>query len=57
MMRQILIEVEKPKENGLFYVPDNCWAFDSETKQLITEKRLTVEQAKRTVLIPKIAGG
>lgn len=57
MRRQLLIEVEEPGSNGLFYVPDNCWAFDAETKKLVTEKVLTEEQAKRTVLVPKIGGG
>lgn len=57
MKRQMLVEIEKPKSDGLFYIPNNCWAFDSETKKLVTEKALTTEQAKRTVLVPKVAGG
>lgn len=57
MRKQMLVEVEKPRSDGLFYVPDNCWAFDAETKKLVTGKTLTAEQAKRTVLVPKIAGG
>lgn len=55
-MKQLLIEVEK-KRDGLLYIPDNCWAFDAETKQLVTERTVPVEKAHRIMLVPKAAGG
>jgi len=45
------------EEGDVFFIPDNCWAFDAETKQFIVEKSVTKERANKIVLVPKIAGG
>lgn len=46
--------VQIPKDE-LFHIPNNCWAFDAVTKQLITER--TIPRIREIVLVPKAAGG
>lgn len=55
-MRQEVILV--PKEE--FMIPENCWAFIEEedgTRKLVTTRSVNASEAKKLVLVPKIAGG
>lgn len=57
MEQQLLVELVKPRSDGMVVVPDDCWVFDAETKNLVTEKAVTVERATKLIVVPKIAGG
>ena len=52
-MRQEVI-LEKEQE---FVIPDNVWAIDAETNKLIIDKTVSASQAKKLILVPKVAGG
>lgn len=41
----------------VYQVPDTVWVIDAETHQLLNTQEITVEQAMKVILIPKIAGG
>lgn len=57
MKQQLLVELVKPNSDGTVNVPDDCWIFDAKTKTLVTEKVVTVEQATKLIVVPKVAGG
>jgi hypothetical protein len=38
-------------------IPDNCWAFDKETKQQLQVTEILASEAQTVVIVPKIAGG
>jgi len=48
-------EILKPRI--VYTVPDTVWVADAETMQLLDLPEITVQEATKVILIPKMAGG
>jgi len=49
-----IVVLEQDEE---YMIPQNCWAFDAETKTLILRSTVKASECKQLVLVPKVAGG
>ena len=55
---EVISKEDLTLQPGLVYqVPDSIWVMDSETKELLDVAEITVAEAARVLLIPKVAGG
>jgi hypothetical protein len=45
------------KPELVYQVPASVWVIDAQTRQILDLTEITVEQAMKVLLIPKIAGG
>ena len=41
----------------VYQVPDTVWVMEATTHELLNQSEVTVQEAMRVILIPKIAGG
>ena len=63
MMETELIVVPEGKTEQVlqpkitYIVPPDVWVLDAETKKVLNVSELSVAQAMRVILVPKIAGG